>query len=446
MSDAPPAGLVDPRELRRPAAVSSAAAASAGAGHGSAAPAAAGRGPGRLFAYGARITSPEPARDDEAHPIPRGPYAVVHVVTTGFTPLRDRIVEVAVVRAASSGRIEDEWSTLLHPGDRDLGPTFWHGLIGPDVADAPRFADVAATLLGRLEGAVVVAHRAPHVEAFLAAEVLASGRLAPTFPALDTFRLAQHTVVTRNHRLATLAAHAGLSVVPSGAALPDARLVAALLPHLVAPHEDRLRYPVPPAESRTAPAKSPTRPRTHLAPRPTPDAWLVALLSRVRTGARETHDPRVATYVEALTATLTLGRIATEETRALTRLAAEAGYSAGDIRGIVEHLLESLRDGAFEERRLTQAQLRHLRATAASLGVPGYFDDLIPPSAAVAPAPGSGSFARPVRKPPPPAPTPWATRCAHCLKHGHYTASCPRLRERSRTRGPVPPVDRIAPI
>jgi DNA polymerase III epsilon subunit-like protein len=62
------------------------------------------------------------------------PFAVVDVETTGFSPrVHDRMLEVAVVRLAPDGALEDEYATLLNPG-RDMGATDVHGLTAADVA------------------------------------------------------------------------------------------------------------------------------------------------------------------------------------------------------------------------------------------------------------------------------------------------------------------------
>ena len=54
-------------------------------------------------------------------------FAVVDVESTGFSPQRDRVVEVAVVLVDGSGAVETEFATLLDPA-RDPGSTFpWSG-------------------------------------------------------------------------------------------------------------------------------------------------------------------------------------------------------------------------------------------------------------------------------------------------------------------------------
>src|SRR3954453_21271653 len=109
----------------------------------------------RLFQYGG---------DGPGFPVD-APYAVIDVETTGFSPAAgDRIVEIAIARVDASGRIEDEYATLLNPDGCDTGPVFIHGISSDAVRDAPRFAEVLGDILTRLDGCVIVAHNAAFEE------------------------------------------------------------------------------------------------------------------------------------------------------------------------------------------------------------------------------------------------------------------------------------------
>ncbi|NYE00245.1 DNA polymerase III epsilon subunit-like protein [Kineosphaera limosa] len=400
-------------------------------------PPAPGKGRAALFAYGTRRPG--------GHRVP-GPYVAVAVRTNGLTPMRDRIIEIAALPLDSTAQPDGKpLVSLLEPPNAEVGPTFLHGLEPADVRFAPSFADLARQVLAPLEGRVVVAHNAGLVEQFLAAEFLVAGLLVPTHPALDISAMAREVIATPNYRLPTLAAHLRQRYRRGGAAIDEAKLVAALLPTLLARCGDSLTYPVP-----ATPVHDLARGAARPAPRPRPvhpdtvEPWLAGLMTRVSASAHETNDPRVAAYLEGLTDVVSRGRIVTAETGELAGMLARSGYPASRIRTILERLLESLRIAAFEEARIGPAQLRHLRAVATSVGIPTYFDDLIPPKAPPAPQPGSGSFSRPVRKPLPlPAP-PRAPRCGHCLVVGHWTANCPRLRgSRSDIVTPVSPIDPI---
>jgi hypothetical protein len=70
--------------------------------------------------------------------------AVIDLETTGLNPyLNDRIIELGAVVIDQDGAILREFTTLVNP-ERDIGPTRIHGLRTSDVADAPRFRQVAS--------------------------------------------------------------------------------------------------------------------------------------------------------------------------------------------------------------------------------------------------------------------------------------------------------------
>src|SRR5699024_10510098 len=114
-------------------------------------------------------------------PSPLAPrFAVIDVETTGLDPERERIVEIAIVRADAHGRPIDHWATRLNPGI-PMRATHVHGITDADVAGAPRFADLAVTIGTALQGAVVVAHNAEFDVAFLQSEFARAGMPMPRF-------------------------------------------------------------------------------------------------------------------------------------------------------------------------------------------------------------------------------------------------------------------------
>lgn len=402
-----------------------------------------------LFAYG---TVAQAAADTPGH---LGDYACIHAATTGFAAARERIVEIAVVHCDATGRIQDTWTTLIDPRRDDLGCAALHGIAPGMLAGAPAFADVASEILTRCEQRVVVAHNAALLESFLAAELLRVGLLAPTLPALDLMRVAPLAAAVPNARLATLARRAGQRRDVPSSALDDALLVAAILPGLLGRLADQIGYPVAPSPATPSVGRhrreAPVQPRPAATTGIPPQGWLADLMVDLPMSAAEGHDPRLAAYLDTLTSVLPTGRIVADEVHQLTGATVRAGYPAAQLRSVLERLLESLRVAAFARGEVTQEHVRHLRAAALSMGVPRYFDDLIAPPAPPAPVPGSGTFSRPVRKPPPTPPRPREPRCGHCLQLGHYTAACPKLRRRGG-RGPIGgvpgfgPIDPIRPI
>ena len=90
--------------------------------------------------------------------------------TTGATPLRDRITEIALVRFEHGVEVA-RWQTLVNP-EKSI-PAFIQQLTGITnemVATAPTFAEVADQLAAYLEGAILVAHNVRFDHGFLKSE------------------------------------------------------------------------------------------------------------------------------------------------------------------------------------------------------------------------------------------------------------------------------------
>ena len=98
------------------------------------------------------------------------PLAIVDLETTGSDPSSDRITEIAVLEIERF-EVADSWSTLVNPGGSIPGVIqALTGITNEMVAGAPRFADLAAGLLERLQGRVFVAHNARFDYGFLRRE------------------------------------------------------------------------------------------------------------------------------------------------------------------------------------------------------------------------------------------------------------------------------------
>ncbi len=97
-------------------------------------------------------------------------YAVVDVETTGMSPARDRITEVAVV-LSDGQRITEVFSSLIDP-ERPVPPsiTAVTGITDAMVAGAPRFFEVARQIVEMTEGRILVAHNARFDYGFLREE------------------------------------------------------------------------------------------------------------------------------------------------------------------------------------------------------------------------------------------------------------------------------------
>lgn len=347
-----------------------------------------------------------------------GPYAVIDVETTGFSPQGgDRVIEVAVARVDATGRVEDEFATLVNPEGRDTGPVFVHGISNDAVAKAPTFAEVAPELLARLDGAVVVAHNAPFEERFLSAELARTGHTEVRLPALCSLWLGQQIFTTPNHKLATLARHAGIPLVDAHAALGDVRAVAALLPRMLDAYGEPLHYGCGPFVPEGMVAGQ-LRPVTRaVALRKGTDGWMHSLMARLPMSAGDVDDATAEAYLDALAEVLADGKIVGDEAKTLAKLAGAAGMGGAQVASLNERFLETMRDAAFDDDVLTTAELRQLTAAAKALGVPTYFDDLTP----VAPSTGLPRVSAE------PVVSTRTRRCGHCRTPGHYRSTCPEL-------------------
>lgn len=100
----------------------------------------------------------------------------VDLETTGANPAFDRIIEVGIVKV-SGGQVEYEWSSLVDPGE-SIPPMIqgFTGISNEMVRGAPRFADLADEVFGRIEGSLFVAHNARFDYGFLKNEFKRLGR------------------------------------------------------------------------------------------------------------------------------------------------------------------------------------------------------------------------------------------------------------------------------
>ena len=129
-------------------------------------------------------------------------FSVLDVETTGFSPQRDRIVEIAVVRL-EAGTVIGRWSSLVNPGI----PIPWpaqatHGISDEAVQRAPRLLDVLPTVARLVQRSTIVAHNAAFDSSFL-----------PELrrPWMCTLEMARRAFPNApNHRLGTLISYLGI--------------------------------------------------------------------------------------------------------------------------------------------------------------------------------------------------------------------------------------------
>ncbi len=142
--------------------------------------------------------------------------------TTGATPLRDRVTEIALIRFENGIEV-GRWQTLVNP-ELPIPPFIQQltGITNEMVQRAPTFADVAAELSGYLEGAVMAAHNARFDHGFLKNEyrrmgvtlrqkVLCTVKLSRTL--YPEHRHHGLDALMQRHNLVTLARHRAMGDV-----------------------------------------------------------------------------------------------------------------------------------------------------------------------------------------------------------------------------------------
>ncbi|MFD1911427.1 3'-5' exonuclease [Halodurantibacterium flavum] len=141
-------------------------------------------------------------------------YVVFDTETTGLSPARDEIVQIAGLRLVNGRRVAGEvFETLVDPG-RPIPPgsTQVHGITDAMVLGAPRIAEAGARFHRFAEGAVLVAHNAPFDLEFLRRH---EGAIGARFdnPVLDTVLLSA-VIFGRgeSHSLDALTARLGITI------------------------------------------------------------------------------------------------------------------------------------------------------------------------------------------------------------------------------------------
>lgn len=170
-------------------------------------------------------------------------YAVVDVETTGLDARVHRVVECAIVELDGSGRIVDEWVSLVTiPGSDEPGAAFIHGITRSMLRGAPEFAALVPEILVRLTGRLVAGHFLAFDAGHLAAEFRRSGEELPDVATagLCTRELSRRHLPPARRSLEVCCAAAGIRIVDAHTALGDARAAAGLLGWFITQGHDRL--------------------------------------------------------------------------------------------------------------------------------------------------------------------------------------------------------------
>ena len=84
-------------------------------------------------------------------------FAVFDLETTGVDTTRARIVEIGIVLLRSDGSLEEEWQSLINPGE-PIPNSSIHGIDDDMVQTAPTFDELGPVIAEKLADRVLVAH------------------------------------------------------------------------------------------------------------------------------------------------------------------------------------------------------------------------------------------------------------------------------------------------
>ncbi|WNC70543.1 exonuclease domain-containing protein [Thalassotalea psychrophila] len=88
---------------------------------------------------------------------------IINVETTGLsTKTGCRVIEIACVEVVKGTLTQHRFNSLIHPCGRKITNEAYkrHGLQDTDLAEAPKFQDIAQQLINFCEGAKVVTYNA----------------------------------------------------------------------------------------------------------------------------------------------------------------------------------------------------------------------------------------------------------------------------------------------
>lgn len=157
-------------------------------------------------------------------------FACLDTETTGLSAVcGGKICEIAVSVSRNGEQLE-QYSTLLNPG-MPMHPDVIaiHGITNEMVANAPCFADIVPQLLGLLDGCVLVAHNAEFDLGFLQEEMRQCGLQLPSYPVLDTLKLARKNGCFSRNKLGIIATTLGIDAAGAHRAMADVRMTEKVL-------------------------------------------------------------------------------------------------------------------------------------------------------------------------------------------------------------------------
>jgi len=306
-------------------------------------------------------------------------FAVLDVETTGLHPTgHDRIIEVGIVRLDGRFKEQAAFTTLVNP-DRDVGPTWLHGIHARDLRNAPQFGDIAGHISELLEGTILVGHNIRFDLRFLRAEYGLLGFDIGEPELLDTMGLAVQAGAG-SRRLAEACDNFGIEQADVHAALADAAATAALVARCVE-HMGAERVMAEVRRGSAAcrwPRVQPVRSaysREEASRDRQSDRFLAQLVDDLP--ASSDTPGNWQEYFAILDRALEDRRLSPSEREALKEAAVDAGLSAADVTEANETYLGSLVCAALADGGVSDRERADIDEVAELLDLGGRVDELI---------------------------------------------------------------------
>ena len=312
---------------------------------------------GNLFSYASK-TSGSPIDSD---------FVVVDLETSGLEPSNARVIEIALKRIDKNGNTLDEYSTLINPGNGDVGATFIHHITEDAIADAPSFAEVADQIMFRMQDAVIVAHHAAFEDKFLSAEFKRAGIKVAPVPALDTLFLARTTLDLPNFKQDTLLNYYGIPSVDAHTALGDVRALSQILPKLIS-LSGELFYSASPWTEIGQPTSLIAK--TRVSNLKKGDAgWVKSILSKLPDHALDASSDTERSYLDYLAVAFQDGKLIGDEAKVLATIAGRAGLGVKQVETLNQRFLNSVIKEAESDGTVTAEEKKFIQQVKINLGL-----------------------------------------------------------------------------
>jgi DNA polymerase-3 subunit epsilon len=295
-----------------------------------------------------------------------GGWAVVDVETTGLHPVRDRIVELAIIQLGPDAQVTNEWWTLVNPEAKAYGRL--HGISAKDINAAPTFRELLDDVLARLADRVIVAHNAPFDVAFLQAETIRAGTAWGPVEGFCTMEVLHRLGIAKSRKLRVCCEELGIPAGVEHVALDDARAVAGLMAHL-GPRLWTISRPTPAPEWQLPLIAAAVAHRSRMMAPGAVNAGEEQLARRVRVpSGLGITDAAASTYLGLLDHVVEDGVVTDSEVDALSLFARACGITRDTARQLHLAYLGEMSRIAQEDGIITEEERAHLVNLTALLG------------------------------------------------------------------------------